>query len=210
MKQLELGLFAPSEPAPVMGEHGRQSAHVESHSSSIPAATELLEMSRHWVRRIGEPALADTLRVEWSARLKSTAGLAYPGLQLVRLNPRLAEFPGEIERTLKHELAHLVAHHRAGSRRIASHGPEWQQACEALGLEEETACHRLPLPRARRPRPYRYHCPRCGRVYERCRPFKQATACGECCRRYSRNRFDPNFRLVPLPKNMPYSPPHES
>jgi len=209
MTQLELGLFG-DHPSPVVREDGRPASSVQSHTTPLPPADELQTMARHWVRRLGVEKLADELRVEWSARLKSTAGLAYPTLHLVRLNPRLVEFPGEIERTLKHELAHLVAHARAGHKRIASHGPEWQEACRELGLHDETACHRLPLPRARRPRPYRYHCPRCGRVYERCQPFRRATACGECCRRYASNRFHPDFRLVPLPKNMPYSPHPES
>ena len=48
-----------------------------------------------------------------------TAGMAYPSRGLIHLNPRLREFgDDEVNRTLRHELAHLLAHHRAG-RRVA-------------------------------------------------------------------------------------------
>jgi predicted SprT family Zn-dependent metalloprotease len=40
----------------------------------------------------------------------------------------------EIDRTLRHELAHLLAQFRVGRRRIAPHGPEWRIACRDLGI----------------------------------------------------------------------------
>src|ERR1700687_2873461 len=40
----------------------------------------------------------------------------------------------EIERTLRHELAHLLAQFRVGRRRIAPHGAEWRRACRDLGI----------------------------------------------------------------------------
>ena len=72
--------------------------------------------------------------------MRSTAGMAYPRRSLVTLNPRLREFGDEeVDRTLRHELAHLLAHHRAGRRRIAPHGPEWARACRDLGLATKSA-----------------------------------------------------------------------
>src|SRR5207237_3228502 len=47
---------------------------------------------------------------------------------------RQAVIRDEIERTLRHELAHLLAQWRNGRRRIAPHGSEWSRACRALGL----------------------------------------------------------------------------
>ena len=57
----------------------------------------------------------------------------------MELNPRLKQLPvpqraSEIRRTLRHELAHLVAYVRAGRRRIKPHGEEWKQACKDLGI----------------------------------------------------------------------------
>ena len=68
----------------------------------------LLEEARSVLRAVGAAALAERVRVEWNARMRSTAGLAFPGRSLVRLNPRLRAFgDAEIQRTLRHELAHL-------------------------------------------------------------------------------------------------------
>src|SRR6478609_3460924 len=104
--------------------------------------------ARGLLLRLGRHALADTIAVRWNPRMRSTAGLAYPGRSLITLNPRLRAFgEAEVDRTLLHELAHLLAHDRAGRRRIAPHGPEWRRACRDLGLDSEPRCHDLPLPR---------------------------------------------------------------
>src|SRR6266446_8423633 len=51
----------------------------------------------------------------------------------------------EVDRTLRHELAHLLAQFRVGRRRIAPHGPEWREACRDLGIADEARCHNLPF-----------------------------------------------------------------
>ena len=122
--------------------------------------------------------------------------MAWPAKCLITLNPRLRAFgEAEIDRTLRHELAHLLAHHRAGRRRIAPHGPEWQQACRDLGLASEPLPHAPPAPpktraaarlrlsgvRARPPpRP----------------PLRRKTACLACCRKHNRGQYDERFRFV--------------
>src|SRR3954454_6740244 len=112
--------------------------------SSLP----LQERAQALLNALGHAALAERLTVRWNTRMRSTAGMAYPGSARVTLNPRLIPFgDAEIDRTLLHEVAHLLAHERAGRRRIAPHGPEWRRACQDLGLIEETRCHTLPLPR---------------------------------------------------------------
>ena len=66
--------------------------------------------------------------------------------QLISLNPRLCEHGAdEIDRTLRHELAHLLAQFRAGRRRILPHGAEWREACRDLGIADEKRCHTLPF-----------------------------------------------------------------
>jgi predicted SprT family Zn-dependent metalloprotease len=104
-----------------------------------------------------------------------------------------------VERTLRHELAHLLAQHRAGRRRIAPHGPQWQQACRDLGLVDETRCHTLPLPRRQMHARHVYRCPSCKVEVRRVRPFGRKTACLACCRRHNRGRYHDRFRFVKVP-----------
>lgn len=129
--------------------------------------------------------------------MRSTAGLAYPASNLIVLNPKLSSFGWrEVERTLLHELAHLVASHRAGRRRIAPHGPEWRKACVELGLSNEARCHDLPLPRRELPRAHAYRCPNCQSTIERVRPFRRAAACLPCCRKFNQGNYDERFKLA--------------
>jgi predicted SprT family Zn-dependent metalloprotease len=156
----------------------------------------LLVEARALLRGAGAMALAGRVRVEWVSRLSTTAGLAFPGRSLVRLNPRLREFgDAEIQRTLRHELAHLLAHERAGRRRIAPHGPEWRRACIDLGLPGEKRTHDLPLPRRVVARRHHYRCVACGVTVARVRPLKRGSACLGCCRAHNRGRYDARFRF---------------
>jgi len=111
---------------------------MNQHAPDIDALT---QCARSLLAEIGAVELAKTVQVRWHRRLSSTAGSADIRGALVNLNPRLADLgPEEIDRTLRHELAHLVARARAGRRRIAPHGAEWKQACIALGLNGERRC----------------------------------------------------------------------
>ena len=146
---------------------------------------------------LGAKSLAGQVRVTWNPRMRSTAGTAYPRRGAISLNPKLREFgEAEIERTFLHELAHLLAHDRAGRRRIAPHGPEWQRACRDLGLPDEKRCHELPLPRREMSRRHLYRCPNCKVELRRVRPLKRKSACLECCRRHNGGRYDDRFRFV--------------
>ncbi len=62
--------------------------------------------ARNWRRQV---------QVRWHSRLRTTAGQAYYAKSLVRMNPKLMQFGmEEVDKTLRHELAHLVARFRAG------------------------------------------------------------------------------------------------
>lgn len=125
--------------------------------------------------------------------------MAYPTRVLVTLNPRLISFGREeVDRTLRHELAHLVAHARVGRRRIAAHGPEWRQACIDLGLLDERRCHDLPLPKRNIRRSHFYQCPACGTELARVRPLKRKSACLACCKKHARGKYDERFRFVKI------------
>jgi len=153
--------------------------------------------ARQLLRHLKCDALAARVHVRWNPRMRSTAGTALASKSLITLNPRLQEFGAdEVDRTLRHELAHLLAHFRAGRRRIAAHGPEWQQACRDLGLDDEKRCHTLPLPRRQMQARHFYRCPACKQELKRVRPLRGKTACLACCRRHSGGRYDDRFRFV--------------
>ena len=151
---------------------------------------------RAWLTALGLHEGAQKITVAWKPRMRSTAGYAKWPSWAVELNPRLVEFDGQVERTLKHELAHLIAYARAKRRRIEPHGAEWRQACADLGIPDESARHTLPLPRIKQTRRFVYACPVCDFKVERVRKFKRATACLHCCRKHNGGRFDARFQFL--------------
>ena len=176
----QLDFVFPSKPTFVV--LGRDSA-LEANAREILAA-------------LGADELGREIQVEWNARLFSAAGRADSHRKLVSLNPRLREQDAaEIDRTLRHELAHLLAQFRTGRRRISPHGPEWRRACRDLGIADETRCHTLPFPVKKRERRFLYRCSRCGKEFPRVRRIKRAVACLDCCRKFNRGKFDPKARL---------------
>ena len=177
-RQLDL-VFPPAFSPVVLG----RDAALESKAREILSA-------------LGAAELAGEVRVEWNARLFSAAGRAYSRRNTVSLNPRLREHDvAEIDRTLRHELAHLLAQFRAGRRRVPPHGAEWRRACRDLGIADEARCHALPFPIQRRTRRFLYRCERCGKEFPRVRRIKRTVACLECCRKFNRGKFDPKSRL---------------
>lgn len=195
--QLNLFRTPPTQSAPPSLPKAGNASSLGSHPTN-----EMLEaFSRARLIKVGAPELAARIHVRWNPRMRSTAGMASPARALVTLNPRLCEFgAAELERTLLHELAHLLAHARAGRRRIAPHGPEWKRACTDLGLVDEKRCHNLPLPQRTLARPHLYECPRCKVQVDRVRPFRGKAACLDCCRTHNRGQYDDRFRFRPLPQ----------
>jgi SprT protein len=151
--------------------------------------------ARELLRSLGAAQIAGELRVEWNSRLKTAAGRADYREKLVSLNPRLIEHPDEIDRTLRHELAHILAQFRAGRRRILPHGNEWRQACVDLGMAHEKRCHNLPFPARTYVARFVYCCPNCHQEFPRVRRVRRAVACLACCRKHNGGDFDPRFRL---------------
>src|SRR5215471_12812092 len=108
--------------------------------------------ARELLRPLGAEKLAGEIRVEWNPRLKTCAGRADYREKLISLNPQLLSLDSvnghsgsEVDRTLRHELAHLLAQWRVGRGRIAPHGEEWRRACVDLGIADEARCHNLPF-----------------------------------------------------------------
>jgi len=156
----------------------------------------LEEKSRTLLRQLGAAKLARDVRVEWNPRMKSAAGRADYRERLISLNPLLRDHGvEEIDRTLRHELAHLLAQFRVGRRRIAPHGPEWREACRALDIAAEARCHNLPFATKAYPARLVYRCPNCRQEFPRVRRIRRAIACLACCRKHNGGDFDPRFRL---------------
>ena len=152
--------------------------------------------ARRLLENLDASKLARKICVEWNPRLRSAAGCAMFRDALISLNPKLREHGvDEIDRTLRHELAHLLAQMRAGRRRIAPHGVEWRRACRDLGIGDEPRCHTLPFPTSARARRFLYRCPSCQTDFSRVRRIRRATACLACCRKHNRGEFDRRFQL---------------
>ena len=156
---------------------------------------DLQQTARELMRANGAARIAAELRVEWNSRLKTAAGRADYRQKLISLNPRLLEHPAEIDRTLRHELAHVLAQFRVGRRRILPHGVEWRQACRDLGITDEKRCHNLPFPARRYVARFMYRCPNCRQEFPRVRRVRRAVACLACCRTHNGGEFDARFRL---------------
>ncbi|MDG2123709.1 MAG: SprT-like domain-containing protein [Verrucomicrobiales bacterium] len=168
----------------------------------IPAAA-LAHQARSHATRLGLHDLAATLNVRWNPRLRTTAGRAYRNENRIELNPALGSIDTSIEeteRTLLHELAHLIAYTRAGRRRIEAHGPEWRQACADIGIAGESRTHTLALAPSRKiRRKYAYRCPSCGEVVLRVKRFQRYSACFPCCKKHNAGRYHERFQFTPVP-----------
>ena len=158
--------------------------------------SELEAKARELLHALDATPVARSVRVEWNSRLRSAAGRADFGSGLVSLNPRLVDHgAAEIDHTLRHELAHLLAQFRAGRHRISPHGTEWREACRDLGIADETRCHTLPFPVHHRVHRFIYICPNCRRDFPRVRKLRRAVACLPCCRAHNGGAFDRRFQL---------------
>lgn len=156
---------------------------------------DLETLCKNHLLKLGMASMTGKVEVRWNTRLRSSAGYAsYPSWR-IELNPRLREHVGQVERTLLHELAHLVAYQRAGHMRIDPHGSEWRRACADLGIGDETARHHLPLPRNQVKRNFTYVCVSCGSVTHRVRKFRRHSACRTCCNRHNGGAYDPRFHF---------------
>jgi SprT protein len=159
---------------------------------AIPLETRAREL----LQALHAEKLAREIRVAWNSRLQTAAGRADYHKKLISLNPRLFDHGlGEIDRTLRHELAHLLAQFRAGRRRILPHGTEWREACRDLGIADEVRCHTLPFTSRTYAARFVYRCPNCQRDFPRVRRVRRAVACLACCHAYNGGEFDSRFRL---------------
>lgn len=156
----------------------------------------ILEKKARQLLEPHSPRLAEQVIVVWNSRLRSTAGLASCQRWEVTLNPELKKISEEeVDKTLRHELAHLLARSRSGRKRIAPHGPEWRQACIDLGIPNESRTHQLPFVRHQQQRKFFYRCPSCKETLSRVRKPRRKIACLACCRKYAGGKYEERFRF---------------
>ena len=203
LRQLEfafrsIDILSVGPPGVSPGELITEAAGKMPTDHTAGTAVLLQTKARQLLRSLGAKRIATELRVEWNSRLKTAAGRADHRRKLISLNPQLVEHPEEIDRTLRHELAHILAQFRARRRRISPHGSEWQQACRDLGIAGENRCHTLPFPAKRYAPRFIYRCPACRRDFHRVRKIKRTVACLACCRAHNGGEFDARFRLKPV------------
>ena len=167
----------------------------EGHLVGSSQDVDLESKAREILYELGASKLASAIRVEWNSRLKTAAGRAHYRHKRISLNPRLLEHPAEIDRTLRHELAHILAQFRTGRRRILPHGGEWRQACRDLRIADEKRCHNLPFPARRYVARFMYRCPNCRQEFPRVHRARRAVACLACCRAHNGGEFDARFQL---------------
>lgn len=147
-----------------------------------------------------DPVLGDLVTAGWNSRMRITAGVAVLGRNQIWLNPALREISEEeVDRTLLHELAHLLARHRHPHCRMDPHGEEWREACHDLGIPGESRTHRLPFHARRLKRRFILCCPGCGRHHERVRRPRRPLACLHCCRAHNGGLYDGKYRFEILP-----------
>jgi len=145
------------------------------------------------LRKIGENAIEERLQIAWNPRMRSAAGRAMLQNWSIEINPKLLPFGiSEVQTTVLHELAHLIAWHRHQHR---GHGLAWRQACTDLGIPDEPATHKLPLPRRQQRKNYRYRCATCGSEFDRVRRIKRQSACAVCCKEFNRGKFSSLYLL---------------
>lgn len=170
---------------------------VESPATPEQSPGSELSLAKQRLVELGMTRLGRELQVKWNPRMRSTAGRATWPDAIVELNPLLRDIgEDEVQRTLLHELAHLVAFERAGRRKIRPHGPEWQRACADLGIAGESASHRLELPSRSMRRNWLYVCPHCFVEVARVRRMRGTSACWPCCRAYSGGEYDERFKFI--------------
>src|SRR5438067_12721462 len=168
-------------------------------STNNQLAANNLECNKH-SSLTNAPSIPDTAS---KLECKMHSSFARNGGDVLREGQRREMVCDEVDRTLRHELAHLLAQWRVGRRRIAPHGEEWRRACCDLGIADEARCHYLPFATKTYATRFVYRCPHCKQEFPRVRRIRRAIACLACCRKHNRGEFNPRFRLKLVDRAVP-------
>ena len=132
-------------------------------------------------------------KLAWNRRFRSLGGRIECRKRLIELSSAHFEACGvaALGIVLIHEQIHLALFER---RRPFGHTALFKQKSHAVGLP--SIHHEMPLPqRMIKPRKFHVYECRCGIVIRSRRRFRLARACGACCKKHNRGRFDSRFTL---------------
>lgn len=128
-----------------------------------------------WLARWGTPALASSLRIEFSPRLRRAFGRCYQDERLIRLTPSLLDTQSHLlAEILCHEAAHAAVYERHGAL-ARPHGEEWEEMMRIAGFEPRVripvAVRNTAAEPARDRVLYLHRCPVCDRSRHAARPM---------------------------------------
>jgi len=149
-------------------------------SAPMPLADEISPQLRRrlhrWLAKWGTPWLADSLRVEFSPRLRRAFGRCYQEEHLIRLAPSLKDSQAFLlPEILCHEAAHAAVYELHGEA-ARPHGGEWEELMRVAGFSPRV---RIPIvvrgneAVASDRVMYRHHCPTCEISRSAVRPMRQ-------------------------------------
>ncbi|HEY3780145.1 MAG TPA: SprT-like domain-containing protein [Fimbriimonadaceae bacterium] len=110
--------------------------------------------------------LGYTARIAWRG-YRVSAGMAYYKTGIIGLSRIVLQDEAQMQLTLRHEYAHLLAYVRHG-KAGAGHGEPWKQAMIDLGLPPKVR-HNYEVQRNAKRQQVGYLCQRCGTVLVRSR-----------------------------------------
>jgi predicted SprT family Zn-dependent metalloprotease len=145
----------------------------------------------HWLDCWEVPELADTLRIEFSGRLKRAFGRCYQEDRLIRLTPSLRDAQSHLlAEILCHEAAHAAVYERHGGD-ARPHGREWEDLMRQVGFEPRV---RIPVVvsssagKAANRVVYLHRCPSCELERHASRPMHD-WRCRTCVRTRTEGRL---------------------
>lgn len=149
-------------------------------------------MDLHDAERLARKLMAEHApgwKFEWDRAKKRYGCTHYGHPKRITLSRPLTELrtQEQVERTIKHELAHVLAGAKAG------HGPVWRAHARALGIPAVRCSNDVSIPGA-----WVGTCPHCLEQFTKHRKPKRDLlyACPKCCRKYARGRWDARFILI--------------
>lgn len=139
---------------------------------SLPSRQYLTEQYVHYRKRYfcldDGPCIppVDEVRIEWSNRLTSSAGICYPERKIIRLSAHYYRvYPEDLENILLHEMIHLV---------VPNHGPEfygWLRYIRSLGGQVSRYAKSMAAEQSMAR--WQYECTQCGYVVYRYRRVRR-------------------------------------
>jgi len=164
---------------PTQKAHEKGSEAPEALQTRAKTITRCLE---RWEQLWALPGLAGRVRVQFSSRLRSSWGRAYPRRGLITLASSLRAAPSRrLQEVLCHEVAHVAVHWKYGPG-VRPHGREWEELVRAAGLRPmRRLAGEARAQAARAASTYEHRCPVCQALRLSKRPM-QAWRCAACTR----------------------------